>query len=595
MEEIENLIEQLTKFRSDETSTDFFKAEIYLRQYGEELEKQHDKRVRDLQHRQDREGTLCKVIPITDLKPELPILFDIDNRPVKELYLFNIHYKLNRDKLTEFLKSHGINEFTLTAVEFSRTKSTSAKLHCNNLATSCLVQIFSILKKLTWKFYSENKKKTFTGSARVRAEAGQKPVPSKIKKNYYKHFERSELFRKIWYMTEIANHIYKFLEPKDQANFYLASYKHPSFLGFIAKKQLDTSWPLFTGLQAISELRNVITQVVPRRIHFSFPHEPNVVFKTLEIFANSFIQESKTPFLECLDLRGINVTTSIIEQISVKIHVRELKIAETQEKVFENLKTKETEILTIYKNTFFTAKHITIEIFDKLVKLEIIKCDRLFFETISNFVSSSKSLKEIKLVDCYAIDRDLFLARLLESIFSKDVKITKFTFSFTEVKSTETTVYYQPCLQKQPYLTHLDIENNADLSFLTPKMVECATNICYVNLLGLSAQNINFENSRKLYTVKLSYFHDITSVIETIKVRNYLNLTVINSLGKKKTKMFNMEALKDLINSLRGFDMKFQKCKMVKLPDWVLKLEKEEKITIIGQDQTLLLKKGIRI
>ena len=86
MDKIKELVEKLAKFNTDESYADFCKAEVYLIQFREQLIENREARINTVQRHELRQAVNNKKVAIV-----IPDLFNCKNKPVKVLFLYNIH------------------------------------------------------------------------------------------------------------------------------------------------------------------------------------------------------------------------------------------------------------------------------------------------------------------------------------------------------------------------------------------------------------------------------------------------------------------------------------------------------------------------
>ena len=230
-------------------------------------------------------------ISITYPDLELPQPFYPDGSPVKVLFIRDIRQKLNRERLTEFLNGHSVTQFSLSNIQFPRNKSTTARIHCADLAVSCYIQTLSCLKKLEWSYIDQNGKK-HSGSAVVHPDSQQKLADDLVDRSAL--FEETELYREIVRLPELARMVFGFLDPISQTALFIAAHRHNSVMGSFDKVDLDSSWPFFTGTRALKELKLAITQFRPTSLTFSHPHEIYIVTNAVKHIVKEYTQEGET-------------------------------------------------------------------------------------------------------------------------------------------------------------------------------------------------------------------------------------------------------------------------------------------------------------
>ena len=97
-------------------------------------------------------------------------------------------------------------------------------------------------------------------------------------------------------------------------------------------------------------------------------------------------------------------------------------------------KTFESETFKYYKCIiiiFFNFNSIKSTVLVKLVKSEIINCDRLLYSYLSAFLEGSSSLTVLILYECTACDKEMFVARLLTTVFMEQGTLVKVSFSYS--------------------------------------------------------------------------------------------------------------------------------------------------------------------
>ena len=194
-----------------------------------------------------------------------------------------------------------------------------------------------------------------------------------------------------------------------------------------------------------------------------------------------------------------------------------------------------------------------------MLTLEIVNCPRVYFSYLASFVEDSYSLKELILHDCTAYDRELFVSRLLGAVFALDGRLRKFCFSFSEPSMPTVSPNFQPDLNRQNNLEHLDISNNSDLKYIVRKIVVFFSNLVHLNIIGLPVEYLNLFRFGKLNTFKASNFESCIPVIRTLRAPAQFDLTIIGSPLRDNQPTIMLEALKPFLESVPKLKIQFSR------------------------------------
>ena len=166
-------------------------------------------------------------------------------------------------------------------------------------------------------------------------------------------------------------------------------------------------------------------------------------------------------------------------------------------------------------------------------------------------METSQSLREVVLLNVSAYDRDYYAARLLEVVYARDSKLTKFCFSFSEPTKGCTYYSYELTLHFNRNIKHLDVQNNLDFQHKIRliNIVSRIPNVNFLNIIESPVELMNSINHNELKTLKISKIEDDYSILDTIQIRPKLNLTIKNSPVTGNS-YFRILCLKRLIENI---------------------------------------------
>ena len=369
-------MEQLQKFRISETEYEVDRAKAVLNIYRNQLVKRQEYQERTLLlHQIQQEDDYNRHLEITLPEPFFPTLFYPDGKPMKTLFIHNIYLKFNRERLTQFLNGHVIEGFTLSKIRLPPKETMTARIHCEDLAISCQIRILSCLKQLTWSLTGDQGEQR-TGSAIVVVECGQ-DLMVKLEKNL--SFQDTEFYKEVFRQHILAKLILKFLEPADLSSLFIATNRHYSIVKSLNNVGLDTSWLPFTGSQGLRNLKIIIEEIKPCRIHYTYSHEIDMVKKVLEYIVKVYSQKGKTQTnLLVLNLKNIRVNHKLITFVCKNINVKRLELSLSKGDIGKYLKSQYLQQLYVSNTNFFSFLYVKS---DNLSNLQQIFLDNCIFKS----------------------------------------------------------------------------------------------------------------------------------------------------------------------------------------------------------------------
>ena len=357
MDKYDQLIDQLKRAKNTKNAEEIDRTIEVLNTFKTFLLQKFEAQCSKFQHHKfEKQYYNNHRISVTYTALELPQPFYPDGSPVKVLFIRNIRQKLNRERLTEFLDGHSVTQFSLSNIQFSRNESTTARIHCADLAVSCYIQTLSCLKKLEWSYIDQNGKK-HSGSAVVHPDSQQKLADDLVDRSAL--FEEIELYREIVRLPELARIVLGFLDPISQVTLFIAAHRRNSDMDSFDKVDLHSSWALFTGTKALKELKLAITQFRPTSLTFSHPHEVDIVTYAVKHLVKEYTQEGQTTAkLENLGLSGIKTNITMVKKFSnLSLEIKKLKLRKIKGVVESEVKVEDLKTLIVSNTDFFTCRN----------------------------------------------------------------------------------------------------------------------------------------------------------------------------------------------------------------------------------------------
>ena len=345
------------------------------------------------------------------------------------------------------------------------------------------------------------------------------------------------------------------------------------------------NWPLFTRQGGKLELYKAISRLYPDTIVVGSPsQDSDVVLNALRHLYKFYTQESGETvcFINKLDLRGTEVNKIMCEFISHKLIVKDLRFSQMKRNSGDFLKPKFTEKLTVTSSNYFSAHALNAEDFMSLIELDLTECMRINFQTICEFLKTSKRIEKLKITDCWAYEENFFLCNFLETVYSKDCNLKSFTFNYSKGKIKHTTINFQPVLYSQPNLIFLDFSFNIDLVHLIPKLVLNAPEVKELVIKGLEIDDLNLAFNLHLEKLVVDDLFELDKLLSTVFSPKFEYLVVESRLSfkhRQKIKNLLLFTLKSIIDRDGPFKAEFYKCWLNSIPDWLEDYKHKKKVT----------------
>ncbi|KAL7301933.1 hypothetical protein TKK_0005526 [Trichogramma kaykai] len=364
----------------------------------------------------------------------------------------------------------------------------------------------------------------------------------------------------------IMDQILLLLPPEDQLNFYCWLGKPEFLLEIMLHYSLHFVWLRFLGDP--SEVCAFVRRF--RTLRFVFYREempvPLPCVSMLLRARVGDVPENSMCFLEKVDLTSVIVNNEFIRFVSGRFLIKELIIGQSTAHFESEARFRGVQYLTIKNNSSFRGSLLLSNLADSLLTVKIIACKNLIFHKLKAFLSEDSRttaivLDKIGIVKSFGPD----YTHIFDGLFSGKNVIKSFTFT-------------SPCMQEivdvnivnrkfcvNNFLTELNFENNQLCAVFLPKIVELVPNLESLNVVGVGPLvDVSFAALHELKQLKLSYYSGFTTAVASIVSSKFEHLVMINSLGKKHTKLVGPGfAVKLFSVAARESLVELHKCRIV--------------------------------
>ena len=386
-----------------------------------------------------------------------------------------------------------------------------------------------------------------------------------------------------------------YLKPIEKYNFYIATYQNEIVLKSVVKEGFDVSWPSAEAATTIA--CRAITKVQPRILLFSPTPEtlqPKSVHKIIKQAVLVTVQgQNKSDRIIKLDLSGVCILSKTVRMICDNFVIKKFTLSKTKENVDRIFNVEGIEKLKIKENNITNLSFLENKAYETLKSLTVIKCERVLFKSLIDFINKTKTLKELKLVQIEAKDRDFQLAHFMQIVFSHVSSVSSLEFSFIEPQNLDITANFQPLIGSCQ-ITDLNLINNIYFNHVIKDILHFLNCLKVLDITGLKVtSNLNFCNLEQLQSLKISNFFGIDQAFETITSDLLTFLQITNTLNGKNVvnNPIKFDLLRVLILELPNFEIKLLNCNVV-IPSWLRDLISAGNVKITRQDKMFrLLKK----
>ncbi|KAL7289992.1 hypothetical protein TKK_0015724 [Trichogramma kaykai] len=364
----------------------------------------------------------------------------------------------------------------------------------------------------------------------------------------------------------IMDQILSLLSPDDQLNFYCWLSKPEFLLEIMLHYSLHFVWLRFLGDP--SEVCAFVGKF--RTLRFIFYREempvPLPCVSMLLRARLSGVPENSMCFLEKVDLTSVIVNNEFVRFLRGRFIIKELIIGQSTAHFESEARFRGIQYLTIKNNSSFRGSLLLSNLADSLLTVQIIACKNLIVDKLKAFLSEDSRatavvLDRIGIVKSFGPN----YTHIFDGLFSGNNVIKSFAFTSPCMQEIVDVNIVNRKLCVNNFLTELNFENNQLCAAYLPKIVELVPNLESLNVVGVGPLvDVSFAALHEFKQLKLSYYSGFTTAVASIASNKFEHLVIMNSLGKKHTKLVGPGfAVKLLSVAARESFVELHKCRIV--------------------------------
>ncbi|KAL7306195.1 hypothetical protein TKK_0001638 [Trichogramma kaykai] len=563
-------------------ASDLCNTEICLDEYKSEVARITSTSVNSRNRRRMRGGIN---VPATSVNFRFPSLFHNGN-PVKVFKLCGVHGLLKREQLERMIADLGIRDCGLSGIR-SSAHSTTARLTCSSLASSCRLQLAAALKRIIWTRYSRtlHESEKFAAVRPMLSCATQAaPTPRAAAPQ---QSDRETLLFRVVERIDLLEYIGRELSYEDLSNIWLIC-RSRDLVRLIMRRRVDASWPGFVGQNAIHMIRDYIGRFCPGEIIFS---DRGIVCDAAT--ACSVLDRGPgglTVSLHTLDVSGVKINTQLIELVANAFSIVRLVIAESCGVLSVAFSRVRVRQLCVAGNKYLQGDFLQ-HLKARLETLSLTECGQIAYQPVLVFACDNLIFRELSLCDCDFLSNDQcdVYVLLLEALINENSYLENLTMSFSEPTGRDTPDGRVINLSNSLTIKELNISNNLYLSHFVPQIVANINNVKVLNLSGVPFYDyIDMSELWCIESLYICYAEYLMYSLSSLNAQTIRYIEVVNKKGKSKTKLLDLGCIEQLIGVDHKFSFKFLNCKTT-IPAALDRKMKRINITVSNVNKCLTL------
>ncbi|KAL7289094.1 hypothetical protein TKK_0017044 [Trichogramma kaykai] len=559
-------------------ASDLTNTEICLREFLPQVEEVINQRLRRINRKRMRDGVSVAAASV-DLR--LPALFH-NGEPVKNLELKNISGYLHRNQVRSMLADAGVHTCDLTYFR-PKPHSTAVKVACPSLTSSCRLQLAAMLKRVLWTRYSSTLHESESHVVvRPILQTGQRAaaVPTS------ELIDPESLLSRVASNVDLIEYLSEMLSYDDLSNAWLLC-RNVNFVRLLMRRRVDSAWPGFVGQNARQMIKDYIYRFQPKEVVLS---EQGIIRDAAVAFTVLDSPSGQLSFsLHLLDLTGVRINSQIISLIRESYTVVELKIADASNTLSMSFSRIRPRQLRVDDNSHLRGEFLS-ESKSTLEVLHLNRCREVAFRPIINMLRDNLILRELYIYDCTFLinNQTEAMLLLLEAIVNEDTYVEKLAIAFSDGTVEQPFDGQFINLTNNLTLKEINFSNNTHIAKFLPLIIINVQNIKTLDLSNVPLLDyLDFTEMWALESLKICYSRYVVSSLSTILADSFKYLSVINNLGKKKSKCVDLNCVEHLTHADK-FLFSFYKCKIV-IPALLEQRIKNNQISLVRDELNVTL------